>query len=181
MINIINGIQIKKLIQTKELIFTTIFVALSVLTPMVFHFFGGINAGRSFLPIHFFVLVAGLLLGWRAGLITGLASPLISFLISGMPVINILPFIIIELSAYGFLAGLLRQRFNLWISLFGAIVLGRVAVLTAIFLFSNINAVNFVLSAARDGWRGIVMQIIFVPVVVKKLQNYFIKNSPLLR
>jgi len=110
-----------------------------------------------------------------------LASPLISFLISGMPVINILPFIIIELSAYGFLAGLLRQRFNLWISLFGAIVLGRVAVLTAIFLFSNINAVNFVLSAARDGWRGIVMQIIFVPVVVKKLQNYFIKNSPLLR
>ena len=173
--------QVLKLTQIKELIFTATFVVLAVCAPVVVHYFGGVGACRVFLPMHFFVLVAGLLLGWRAGLIVGAFSHSISFLISGMPAINILPFIIVELSAYGLATGLLRQKYNLWISLLGAIILGRVAVLTAIFLFSNINAVNFVLSAARDGWRGIVMQIIFVPVVVKKLQNYFIKNSPLLR
>jgi uncharacterized membrane protein len=168
-------VRIIKLSQTKELFFTAAFVALSVLTPMVFHFFGGVSAGRVFLPMHFFVLVAGLLLGWRSGLIVGAFSPLISFLISGMPAINILPFIIVELVGYGLAAGLLRQKYNLWISLSGAIIIGRLTSFAAIFLFSDMNAVNYIFQATSDGWRGIVLQLIFVPVIVKYLREYFKK------
>lgn len=167
------NIQILKLTKTKELTFATVFVVLSVLTPMVFHYFGGIDAGRIFLPMHFFVLIAGLLLGWRAGLVVGAFSSLISFLISGMPALNILPFIAAELAVYGLAAGLLKEKFNIWVSLFGALVFGRLVVLLAIFLFSNMNAINFVLGALRDGWQGIVLQIIFVPMVVRKLHAYF--------
>ena len=167
------NVQTLRLTWVKELIFTAAFVALSVLTPMIFHYFGGIGAGRMFLPMHFFVLTAGLILGWCAGLATGAFSVLSSYLISGMPAINVLPFIAIELSAYGLVAGLLKEKFNVWISLFGALVLGRLAVLLAVFLFSNMNAINFVLSALRDGWRGIALQIIFAPVVVRMMESYF--------
>jgi niacin transporter len=163
--------QVLKLTQIKELIFTVTFVVLAVLTPMVFHFFSGVSAGRTFLPMHFFVLVAGLLLGWRAGLIVGAFSPSISFLISGMPAINILPFIIVELSAYGLATGLLRQKYNLWISLLGAIILGRVAVLAAIFLFSDMNAVNYIFQAISNGWQGIILQLIFAPVIVNIIDS----------
>ena len=65
--------------------------------------------------MHVFVIIAGLLFGWRAGLIVGFCTPLVSYIISGMPVAPILPQIIIELSAYGFTAGILRERFNLHI------------------------------------------------------------------
>jgi len=167
------NVQTLRLTWVKELIFTTAFVALSVLAPMVFHFFGGNGGGRIFLPMHFFVLTAGLILGWRAGLATGAFSVLISYLIFGMPVINILPFIAIELSVYGLVAGLLKEKFNVWISLFGAMALGRLAVLFAVFFFSDMSAINFVLSALRDGWQGIALQIIFIPVVVKWAGKYF--------
>jgi len=167
------NVQTLRLTWVKELIFTTAFVALAVLAPMVFHFFGGIGAGRIFLPMYFFVLTAGLILGWRAGLATGAFSVLISYLISGMPAINILPFIAIELSVYGLVAGLLKDKFSVWISLLGALALGRLAVLPAVFLFSNINAGNFVLVALRDGWQGVALQIIFIPVVVKWAGKYF--------
>lgn len=167
--------QALRLTKIKELIFTIAFVALSVLTPMVLHYFSGISAGRIFLPMHFFVLIAGLLLGWRAGLVTGLISPIVSYLITGMPVVSILLFVIVELSVYGLTAGLLKEKFNIWISLFGALVFGRLVVLLAIFLFSNMNAINFVFSAIRDGWQGIALQIIFVPMVINMLSNY-LKN-----
>jgi niacin transporter len=165
------NIQVLKLTKAKELFFTTAFVALAVLAPMGFHFFGGVGAGRIFLPMHFFVLTAGLILGWRAGLATGAFSVLISYLISSMPAINVLPFIAIELSVYGLVAGLLKDKFNVWISLFGALAFGRLAVLMTVFLFSNMNALNFVFAAARDGWQGIALQVIFIPVVVEIISS----------
>lgn len=168
--------QVLNLSKTKELIFTAAFVGLAVYVPYLIHYFDGINMGRTFLPMHFFVLTAGLLLGWRAGLAVGLASPVISYLIAGMPAINVLPFIVIEMAGYGLVAGMLRQKYNIFISLLGTLVAGRLLVGMAIFLFSDMSAVNYVLGALKAGWQGIALQIIFVPVVVKWLQHYF--NGP---
>ena len=95
----------------RSYVLTAVFVMLAVSVPWIFHQFH--LAGATFLPMHIFVLIAGLLFGWRAGLITGLFTPLVSYFISGMPVLNILPQIVIELSAYGIIAGILRQKYNL--------------------------------------------------------------------
>ena len=86
---------------------TFVFIALSILVPWVFHQFH--LAGATFLPMHVFVLLAGLLFGWRAGFIVGLLTPLASNIISGMPVLGILPQIVVELSTYGLVAGMLRE------------------------------------------------------------------------
>ncbi|RKY70366.1 MAG: ECF transporter S component, partial [Candidatus Latescibacterota bacterium] len=50
---------------------------------MIFHQFG--IAGKVFLPMHFPVIVAGLLFGPFSGLLVGLFSPVLSFLLTGMP------------------------------------------------------------------------------------------------
>src|SRR4030042_1191949 len=77
---------------------------------------------------------AGLMFGWRSGLLVGLFTPLVSYFISGMPALNVMPQVVIEVSAYGFIAGILREKYNLrtiW-SLLGAIIGGRLALLLAI-------------------------------------------------
>src|SRR5512133_2769825 len=78
----------------------SLFVALSVTVPWVFHQFG--VAGQVFLPMHFFVLAAGLLFGWQAGLLVGLCSPALSHALAGMPVSVMLPQVTLELASYGF-------------------------------------------------------------------------------
>ena len=162
----------------KTLVFAAAFTALSVLAPMAAHYFGGPAAGRAFLPMHFFVLVAGLLLGWRAGLTVGVLTPLISFSVSGMPLFAMLPFITIELATYGFFTGLLRDSVkNVWLALVGAMVLGRVVLWLGIALLpTKLIAGAYVINAVKTGWMGMALQILLVPMVVVVIQK-FLKND----
>ncbi|HBB37523.1 MAG: hypothetical protein UX02_C0006G0026 [Candidatus Moranbacteria bacterium GW2011_GWC1_45_18] len=166
------NVQVLKITRTKEIIFSAVFTALAIYAPMVVHHFAGVDGGRKFLPMPFFVLLAGLTLGWRAGIAAGLASPVISFLLSGMPMLNILPIIIIQLSAYGFLAGILKEKFNGFIAPAGAIVLGLILTGFAVFLFSEMNAAAYVINAVRDGWVGIALQLLILPIIIKFSRDY---------
>ncbi len=159
-------------------VLTLVFVSLSVLTPWAFHQFH--LAGPTFLPMHIFVLTAGLVFGWRAGLIVGSLTPLASYVLSGMPGVMVLPQIIIELSVYGMVAGLLREKFNLRISwaLLGAMIAGRLAMLLAVLaiyvvigrVFSPLGpeASPFlaVWAAVKLGWPGLVIQLASIPLIV---------------
>lgn len=86
----------------------------AVAVPQIFHALGavsglGTSLGEAFLPMHLPIILAGLLAGPYAGAIAGLLGPLASFAVSGMPGIAMLPFMMIELCAYGLFAGLLRN------------------------------------------------------------------------
>lgn len=166
--------QALKLTKTKELMLSAVFTALAVYAPMLIHYFGGVDAGRKFLPMPFFVLAAGLILGWRAGLVTGLFSPVISYLISGMPMLSILPIIIIQLCACGFFAGLLREKHNVFISLTGAIIFGLLSAGLAVLFFSKMSAMAYVAGAIRDGWAGILAQLVVLPAIIK----FFLRREP---
>jgi niacin transporter len=169
-----NNLQVLPLTKTKTLFFAVVFTALSVATPMAAHYFGGSLAGRLFLPMHFFVLIGALLLGWRAGLVIGILTPLISYSVSGMPLATVLPFIIIEVAAYGLFAGLLQERFkNIWVSLAGAMVLGRLFLWLGIALLpTKLIASQYLIGVLQAGWRGIVMQILLVPIAVIFIQKF---------
>ena len=157
---------------------TVAFVMLAVAVPWIFHQFH--LAGATFLPMHIFVLIAGLLFGWRAGLIVGLFTPLVSYFISGMPALNVLPQVVIEVSAYGLVAGILREKYNLrtiW-SLLGALIGGRLILLSAISIIYLIGGQSYsplgpesspvasFWSTVKLGWPGIVVQLAFIPAVV---------------
>ena len=176
-------------------VFTFIFVALSAATPWVFHQFH--LTGPIFLPMHFFVLMAGLLFGWRAGLIVGLFTPIISFTISGMPAVVLLPQIIAEVSVYGLVAGILREKFNLQViwSLIGAMIGGRLtllSVLSTTYLVKGAtysplsiytvaageaNPLASLWSTITLSWPGIIIQLISIPLIIKFLKITIARNS----
>ncbi|MBM4454121.1 MAG: ECF transporter S component [Chloroflexi bacterium] len=162
----------------RSYVFTVGFVALGVFAPWACHQFH--LAGPTFLPMQYFVLLAGLLFGWKAGLVVGLLTPLTSYALSGMPVLSILPQVAVEISAYGVIAGLLRERLNLramW-SLVGAMVGGRLALLVAVSVVALVSGESYsalgvesspllaVWSVVKQGWPGIIIQLVSIPVVV---------------
>jgi hypothetical protein len=169
-----NNLQVLPLTKIKNLFFVFVFTALSVLTPLAAHYFDGPTAGRVFLPMHFFVLTAGLLLGWRAGLAVGILTPLISFSISGMPLLPVLPFVVIEVATYGFFAGLLRENVkNIWVALIGAMIIGRVFLWLGIALLpTKLIATTYVTGVLQVGWPGILLQLALVPLAVKIIGEF---------
>lgn len=180
---------ILKYTDVRSYIFTGVFVLLSVAVPLVFHQFH--LAGATYLPMHIFVLVAGLLFGWRAGLVVGLLTPLTSYAVSSMPALPVLPQIVVELSVYGLVAGILREKFNLrpiW-SLMGAMVAGRLALLlgvVVIYLMAGkvysplgLEASPFlaVWSVMKQGWPGMVIQLASIPAAIWLVVKLVAKNT----
>jgi hypothetical protein len=98
-------------VPTATLTGTALLLALGVVLPIAFHPIP--MGGRIFLPMHLPTFVAGLVMGPLAGLVVGAGSPVVSTLLTGMPVA---PFymvpMIFELATYGVVSGLLRPRFE---------------------------------------------------------------------
>ncbi len=167
---------------------TAVFVLAAVSVPWIFHQFH--LAGPTFLPMHIFVLIGGLVFGWRAGLIIGLLTPLASYAVSGMPVLRILPQIVVELSAYGLIAGILREKYNLraiW-SLLGAMIGGRLALLLALLTIYLVAGESYsplgletnpfvaFWSVIEQGWPGIAAQLVSIPVIIWLVGKVTAKN-----
>ncbi len=89
----------------RKITYGGLLLAIGIVLPQVFHLTGGPASGATFLPMHIPVLIAGLLLGPAYGLIVGVVTPFLSFLITGMPVVARLPFMVVELTVYGLVAG----------------------------------------------------------------------------
>lgn len=175
--------------EIRSYVFTGVFTLLAVAVPWGFHQFH--LAGATFLPMHIFVLVAGLLFGWRVGLVVGLLTPLASYAVSGMPVLQILPQIVVELGVYGLVAGMLRERFNLRVAwaLLGAMVAGRLALcLGALVIYLILgqvysplgleaNPLLVVWAVIKQGGPGIVIQLALIPGVIWLLGKLTAKTS----
>ncbi len=162
----------------RSYILIALFVMLNVAVPWVFHQFH--LAGATYLPMHLLILISGLAFGWRVGVIVGLLTPLASYAVSGMPVLPILPQVMVELSAYGLLAGILLEKFSLrmiW-SLLGAMVAGRLVLfLAALVVYVAAGEVYSPLgleaspslavwSVIKQGWPGIVIQLTSIPIII---------------
>ena len=83
------------------------------------------NGGRMLLPIYFFTLIAAYKYGWRAGLLTAVASPVINSLMFGMPPAAALPAILLKSVLLAVIAGTIAARSHkasLW--MLAAAVLG---------------------------------------------------------
>ncbi len=177
----------KKMTRTKTLTMKTVLtgsaILAAILLPQLFHAAGvlsgiGSAAGAAFLPMHIPVLLAGFLGGPLVGIAAGALSPLISFWISGMPALPMLPFMMIELSVYGLTAGLLtKTKMPLLIQLLLTQIAGRaariIAGLTAIYLFDNptLTVASACWTFITAGAFGILLQWVTVPLLTKYLKG----------
>jgi uncharacterized membrane protein len=155
---------------SRAFIFQIILIASTVILPVAAHLTGA--PVRILLPMHWPVILAGLIYGWRAGLLTGLLAPIVSYLISGFPLPNILPSMILELAVYGMVTGFLREvlRFNPFASIAIALFLGRAVFVLSVLFGSNIintTYLEYFQVALFPGAAAAIFQIILLPLIAK--------------
>ncbi len=160
--------------KTRSLVFTALCIALGLALPFAFHSIP--NGGLIFLPMHIPVLMCGLIINEKYGLICGAITPILSSLLTGMPPAVMLPQMIVELSVYGLVTGLLFKLLTIknialktYISLIGAMVAGRLVygVLNALVFRAGKYSLEMWLSAAFiTSVPGIMLQLLILPAVV---------------
>jgi len=150
---------------TQASLFQLGLVGAATLLPAVCHLTGA--PVRVFLPMHWPVLLAGLVYGWRGGLAVGMAAPVASFALSGMPPVTILPAMGAEIAAYGLFAGLGREvfRLNAYAAAALAVLFGRAVYIIAV-LSSGVPA-GLVPAALLPGALAGVLQIALLPSFAK--------------
>ncbi|MHB8070378.1 MAG: ECF transporter S component [Candidatus Cryosericum sp.] len=154
---------------------TGLLLAVGLLLPLVFHSVFGEAGGRALLPMHYAVLLGGLLLGPVAGAFLGIATPLLSTVLTGMPPAAILPPMVVELAVYGLVVGLAHRRWklaSLW-SLCIAMVVGRVCLGLAVALLGpsiglKAEPVAYVLTSIVTGLPGIGVQLVMIPLLMAR-------------
>ena len=167
------------MLRTNKLVLTSLFIACGLLLPIAFHSFG--MGGRTFLPMHLPVFMGGMLLGWLPGLIIGSLTPVLSCFLTGMPpLIPSLPMMFVELALFGLVSGYLYhdKRKNIYFALLSAMVIGRLGAAFVLMLFSDIlgiklHPLTYVAATFMTGLAGVVFQIVFIPILVKCLENIF--------
>lgn len=156
---------------------TVLAIVAAVALPQLFHVIGAVSGqgtalGVAFLPMHLPIIFVGLIAGPAVGAIAGVAAPLASFMLSGMPGLVMLPFMMVELCAYGLIAGLLRyvklpSLAKVVLAQFAGRVVLTGATAIAVFAFGSSNSIAATwTSDLAAGLPGLALQWALVPLAV---------------
>ena len=175
------NVSVKVKITVKSLVSVGI-IALAVILPQLLHLSLGQAGGIEWLPMYLPVLLGGCLLGWAWGLGVGIASPIVSFLITlafgnPMPALQRLPFMMAELAVFAAVSGLFSKKIssNGWIA-FPAVLLaqvsGRTVFMLLVLIFQSVTPFTpaLIWSQIQTGLLGMVLQAVIVPFIVMGLK-----------
>ena len=133
------------------------------------------------LPMHIPVVLCGLILGWKYGVVVGFVLPILRSSLFSMPVM--FPGAVamaFELATYGGLAGYLYNSAKwqctktLYISMLISMVAERVVwgiVQSILRGFGNFTMKMFIAGALLDAIPGIILQLILIPVLMVALKK----------
>lgn len=160
---------------------TIIALISAVALPQIVHVIGavsgmGTSLGEALLPMHLPIILVGLLAGSYAAGIAGFLSPLVSFALTGMPTSAMLPFMMIELCAYGVFAGLLKNaKIPTIAKVLIAQIAGRavreIALAIGFYALNTAVAPTTVLTSITAGLFGIILQLVIIPLAVYRLKE----------
>lgn len=167
----------KRKIATQKITLTGMLIGLGLLLPYVTaHAFG--MQGTVFLPMHYSVFMVGFLCDPLCGAIAGLATPLLSSLLTGMPAFfPMLPVMMCELFVYGWLTAVLyHKKIN---SIYGTLIISMFAgrmvhgVVFALLMLTKEAPVTFASAAVFvvEGLPGTIMQLLILPPVIHLLEK----------
>lgn len=160
---------------------SAVFIAVGLVLPF---FTGQIQQiGNMLLPMHFPVVLCGLICGPKYGLTVGLVLPLLRSVLFTMPVMypNAAA-MAFELAAYGFFAGLFFCRAkwkcikSLYRCLGASMVISRLVWGSAMSLLLGSGANGFTLAAFLNGAifnaiPGVIAQLILIPAIMLSLDK----------
>ena len=167
---------------------TVLAIVAAVALPQLFHVIGAVSGqgtmlGVAFLPMHLPIIFVGLIAGPAAGAIAGAAAPLASFLLSGMPMLAMLPLMMVELFAYGLVAGLLREvKLPSLVKVVIVQLAGRVvltaATAIAVFAFGSSKTVAATwTSDLAAGLPGLALQWALIPLAAYWTESLIAKRD----
>lgn len=169
--------KVKENMNAMKLAQSGVLVALGILLPQTFHMFGP-NAGMTFLPMEFPVLLAGMMLGPTYGGLTGGLIPILSSVLTGMPAVPKVYFMAAGYAAYGVAGGRLIRRYNIYISLIMTMLIGRIingiTLMAGFYIFGMrapfMNVTAF-FAGILMGIPGMVIQILVIPCLYMMLRR----------
>ena len=161
----------------KKVLITAGYIISALMLPQMFHLFG--IPGNVFLPMHIPVLLAGFTLGPIYGMLSGVASPVISCLLTGMPVVfPVMPIMVFELGTYGLISGLIskKEKIPFILKLIITLITGRIAYgliyhIIKQFFFTGIASGISVINATKAGIPGILIQLVVITIAMKLLEK----------
>lgn len=176
----------KKRNDIKKLTLSAMFLALAFVMPFLT---GQIpQIGSMLCPMHIPVLLCGFFCGAPWGLVVGFIAPILRSFTLGMPPMFPTAFCMaFELATYGVIAGWLHNKLpnkkvNVYVSLLGAMVIGRLVWGVIMFCCMGFDASKFGLNAFLAGAvlnavPGIIVQIVLIPVLVITLGKIVNKSE----
>ena len=167
-------------IQLRRMIIAALLLAVALLLPFLT---GQIpEIGKMLCPMHLPVLLCGFVCGPLWGGAVGLVSPLLRFLLFGMPQMPTALSMAFELAAYGALTGVFRRLFSLrvgfvYLSLLLSMLGGRLVLAVAQFAIAGFTDTTFSFAlyfagAVTQAIPGILLQLVLIPPIVLVLKRY---------
>lgn len=165
----------------KYIVGTILLSGIGITLPRIFHVLVGSTAGATFLPMHIAILIASLVFGIRSGSVVAGSSVIFSYLLTGMPSLARLPYMLIELLIYAILLGVFNKRFNSYISLISTMLIGRLLYAGVLFISGNLLGLQLygisVMESAKVGILGIILQLICVPFIAYVMKKCLKQND----
>ena len=166
-------------LKVRQMVLASFYLALTQILPM---FTGQIpQIGKMLAPMHLPVMLTGFTCSPWWALVVGLTAPPLRFVLFGMPPFPGYVAMSFELAAYGAVSGMLYQILpkkpvNIYLSLLGAMLGGRVVWGLAMLVIMSMNGKSFGLPAFLFGAftgaiPGILLQLILVPAVVMLIEG----------
>lgn len=160
---------------TLRLVFSSLFLALSIILPMVISM-GSQQLGQTLLPMHIPVMLSGFICGTPYGLAVGFIAPLLKSIITGLPVMTSAVSMAFELATYGALCGFMykvlpKKIGYIYPTLIFSMVVGRIINGFINYLITTSTENNFVLESfitltTVKALPGIIIQIAIIPLII---------------
>ncbi|NCU31663.1 MAG: hypothetical protein EOM23_01720 [Candidatus Moranbacteria bacterium] len=183
--NVLKNSSIQVKITVKSLISAGLVVAAALL-PLLVHAVAGASGGATWLPMYLPVIVGGCLLGSVFGGAIGACSPVASYFISqavlgaAMPAEVKLPYMILELTVFGLVAGLFAKKIAQQpLIAFFAVLIAQIAgkavnliVHAAVIAASGQGQYSSLITSIQKGLPGLCLQIVLVPLIILFFVDY---------
>lgn len=164
--------------QSKQITTSGLLIATGIILPMIFHTFA--LGGQIFLPMHIPILLGGFLLTPLFAVLVGCATPVLSWLLTGMP--PLFPgsiHMLFELAVYAFVVSYLYHRRGtpLYLTLIVGMLAGRAAagivnyVMLTSFFAGAFSIKAFLTAMFVTALPGIALQLVMIPIMVRLLES----------
>ena len=169
------------MIKNKKVVLTALFIALGLTLPMITANVPMI--GNMLLPMHFPIIICGLICGAGYGALAGVITPLLRSFIFGMPpLFPIAAAMAFELAAYCAVAGLVyviiqKNKGSVYPALIISMLSGRAVWGVVTFILfrmmgKTLTLQMFLAGAFTNAIPGIVGQLIIIPVLMYYLAKH---------